>query len=159
MHQLEVGNPFLVFLKFSWSLQKVHIAHFHKVKFWSNEYVKVGVKQEILQSINIEEATEAKEFFFVDYQTHSDNAKMQSCLQNISKICVEEPYTEEYPCYPDYLKEIGPYFGIWCLFISFLGMFGNLLTILAIPYAANRKKYVNLESCFTNISEIFLFPN
>ena len=97
--------------------------------------------------------------FFVDYQTHSDNAKMQSCLQNISKICVEEPYTEEYPCYPDYLKEIGPYFGIWCLFISFLGMFGNLLTMLAIPYAANRKKYVNLESCFTNISEIFLFPN
>ena len=67
---------------------------------------------------------------------------MQSCLQNISKICVEEPYTEEYPCYPDYLKEIGPYFGIWCLFISFLGMFGNLLTMLAIPYAANRKKYV-----------------
>ena len=73
---------------------------------------------------------------------------MQSCLQNISKICVEEPYTEEYPCYPDYLKEIGPYFGIWCLFISFLGMFGNLLTMLAIPFAANRKKYVMLYLMF-----------
>ena len=86
--------------------------------------------------------------FFVDYQTHSNNAKMQSCLQNISKICVEEPYTEEYPCYPDYLKEIGPYFGTWCLFISFLGMFGNLLTMLAIPFAANRKKYVMLYLLF-----------
>ena len=82
---------------------------------------------------------------------------MQSCLQNISKICVEEPYTEEYPCYPDYLKESGPYFGTWCLFISFLGMFGNLLTMLAIPYAANRKKYVMSYLMFKNINEIFCF--
>ena len=105
----------------------------------------MSTQHETLQSIIIEEA---KELFFVDYQTKSDNAKMQSCLQNISKICVEEPYTEEYPCYPDYLKKVGTYFGIWCLFISFLGMIGNLLTMLAIPYAANRKKYVILDFIF-----------
>ena len=32
--------------------------------------------------------------------------------------------------------------GLWCIINAVIGFAGNLLTILAIPYAANRKKYV-----------------
>ena len=65
---------------------------------------------------------------------------MMSCSRNISKICAEQPFTEEFDCFPEYLKDIGSYFGIWCLFIAVLGMFGNLMTIFAIPYAAKKRK-------------------
>ena len=84
--------------------------------------------------------------FSPGYQSKCNFAQMEICnrsiIKNISRICTEQPHTEEYPCYPKYLKEVGVYFGIWCIFICFLGMFGNLLTMLAIPYAANRRKYV-----------------
>ena len=82
--------------------------------------------------------------YFSDEQTQCNLAQMQICnrdvFRNFSQICTEQPYTEDYQCYPEYLKNIGVYFGIWCVFISVLGMFGNLLTMLAIPYAANRRK-------------------
>ena len=38
---------------------------------------------------------------------------------------------------PDLRKAVG----IWCIINAIIGSIGNFLTVLAIPYAANRNKY------------------
>ena len=43
-------------------------------------------------------------------------------------------------CYPSKRYEFKFALGIWCVILGLIGFFGNLLTILAIPYAAKKKK-------------------
>ena len=39
------------------------------------------------------------------------------------------------------MRDISVFAGIWCIVNAVLGICGNLLTILAIPYAAKRQKF------------------
>ena len=49
--------------------------------------------------------------------------------------------TEE--CFPSYINDtVAVLTGTWCIFNAIIGFTGNLLTLLAIPFAANRKRYV-----------------
>ena len=43
-------------------------------------------------------------------------------------------------CYPSKLYEFKVALGIWCVILGLIGFVGNVLTIIAIPYAAKKKK-------------------
>ena len=43
-------------------------------------------------------------------------------------------------CYPSKRYEFKFALGIWCVILGLIGFFGNLVTIVAIPYAAKKKK-------------------
>ena len=43
-------------------------------------------------------------------------------------------------CYPSKRYEFKFALGIWCVILGLIGFVGNLLTIVAIPYAAKKKK-------------------
>ena len=43
---------------------------------------------------------------------------------------------------------IGTITSIWCMIHGFIGITGNLLTLLAIPYAAKKKKWVLVNFFF-----------
>ena len=69
----------------------------------------------------------------------------------ISSICNDTNYVEAWSdyclnvvfldaCYPLKHYDFNFVLGIWCVFLGLIGFVGNLLTILAIPYAAKKKK-------------------
>ena len=60
----------------------------------------------------------------------------------MSDLCLHNYSSHADECFPNEIRHWSPYAGIWCIFNSFAGFTGNLLTILAIPYAAKQKKYV-----------------
>ena len=41
--------------------------------------------------------------------------------------------------------------GIWALVIAIIGILGNILTLLAIPYAARKKRYIFIKYIISNI--------
>jgi hypothetical protein len=91
----------------------------------------------------------------------SNHGSLPSCHHNhsseiflLSKLCVNgSNINGEYDCF-DKSFEHCPYrksLGVWAIIIMFIGVFGNLLTLLAIPYAARKQRY-------TYIYQIQLFP-
>ena len=66
----------------------------------------------------------------------------------LSKLCTNGSNVNGwYDCVPASLYHC-PYrisLGVWALIIMFIGVLGNLLTLLAIPYAARRKRYPLLD--------------
>ena len=63
--------------------------------------------------------------------------------------------TDTFDCYP-YNELIGVIAGIWCILNTVVGCLGNLLTIIAIPYAANRKLYDFIFKQITYLSSLYL---
>ena len=64
----------------------------------------------------------------------------------LSKLCTDGSYDKTL-CIPD-LEEQSPYragLGAWGLVVVFFGVFGNLMTLVAIPYAAKRKRLVDIN--------------
>ena len=67
-------------------------------------------------------------------------------------------------CFPEKYKshdgEVGIAIiaGILCTINAFIGTFGNLLTLIAIPFAAKRKKYVR-DSEGKKCYQRFFFPD
>ena len=75
---------------------------------------------------------------------------MEECLSNntlfMSKICLNSSINKQSDCFPNnYTDKDGIDFatmaGILCILNAIIGTLGNLLTILALPFAARRKKY------------------
>ena len=60
-------------------------------------------------------------------------------LQKLSDYCLQFP-NDTQTCFPDEFGSIGILTGIWCITNAFVGCLGNLLTILAIPFAAKRRQ-------------------
>ena len=60
---------------------------------------------------------------------------------NLSKLCVDGSDNGSLPCL---LKEnMQPYhtaMGVWAIFVVVFAVLGNLLTLLAVPYAARKKR-------------------
>ena len=59
----------------------------------------------------------------------------------LSKLCVNGSYDEDL-CIPQ-LHQQRPYrmaLGVWALIVMAFGVFGNIFTLLAIPYAAKRQR-------------------
>ena len=59
----------------------------------------------------------------------------------MSDLCLHNYSSHAEECFPNEIQYWSLYAGIWCIFNSFAGFTGNLLTILVIPYAAKQKKY------------------
>ena len=47
-------------------------------------------------------------------------------------------------CVPNYVQDFGYVIGCWYLMNSIIGAIGNLCTLVAIPYAAKRKRFIFL---------------
>ena len=61
----------------------------------------------------------------------------------LSKLCVNGSYEDHLDCV-SHLDQQRPYratLGVWGIVVTIVGVLGNLLTLLAVPYAANQKKY------------------
>ena len=56
-------------------------------------------------------------------------------------------------CFPESIMEngIGAILGTWCIINAVIGFFGNLLTLVAIPYASFNKRYINIFDISINI--------
>ena len=69
---------------------------------------------------------------------------VNSTIYLLSELCVNGSNTENVECIQNYndityvvLRKL---VGIWSILVGSLGISGNLLTLLAIPYAAKRKR-------------------
>ena len=75
----------------------------------------------------------------------------------MSDLCLEAwsyGYNSTENCIPSYMKgATGILAGIWHVFNASIGFIGNLLTLIAIPYAARNKKLVH----FLLLNSVFIF--
>ena len=62
-------------------------------------------------------------------------------------------------CFPESIMEngTGAILGTWCIINAIIGFFGNLLTLVAIPYASFNKRYINIFDISINIWCIFFY--
>ena len=70
----------------------------------------------------------------------------ENTTHSMSKICLdawmnENIYLLNEDCTPKYADGVVAFGTIWCNINAVIGFTGNLLTLLAIPYAAKKKKY------------------
>ena len=86
------------------------------------------------------------------------------CTKNttneMSDLCLEAWYNgsnETENCFPD-RSVSGLFSAVWCMINGGIGFTGNLLTILAIPFCAKKKKWVPTILCkfFANSLHFFL---
>ena len=70
----------------------------------------------------------------------------KNTVHSMSTLCLEawaSKSNETENCFPNYTHDtIGNIYGIWWMINVFIGFIGNLLTLLAIPYCAIKKKYI-----------------
>ena len=61
---------------------------------------------------------------------------------NLSSFCTNLSKTEEESkiCFPEDIRSFSILAGIWCIINAIVGFSGNLMTLLAIPFAARRNK-------------------
>ena len=62
----------------------------------------------------------------------------------ICKICGNQCLSDSINCSPYELQECTyrQVLGLWAVFIIILGVLGNMLTLLAIPYAARKRRLI-----------------
>ena len=62
---------------------------------------------------------------------------------SICKFCGNGCESDTIQCPPYELKECTyrQVLGLWAVFIIIFGVLGNMLTLLAVPYAARKKRY------------------
>ena len=71
----------------------------------------------------------------------------QLCLEAWSNSENQSEFWIDQNCFPQNIESVRVIAGIWCTINSLIGLPGNLLTLLAIPYCVRRKKYVcNISS-------------
>ena len=67
---------------------------------------------------------------------------LENTIHHMSKKCLDawtwNNGTDVEECFPN--STLVNLAGIWCSVNGFIGLVGNILTILAIPYAARRNK-------------------
>ena len=75
-------------------------------------------------------------------QCHRCDPSNHSAIIELSKLCVENARNNEiYDCFSKEISDtLSSFAGIWCVINAFLGFTGNLLTLLAIPYACWKKR-------------------
>ena len=76
-----------------------------------------------------------------DMSSHSLMCTAQT-VSNVSRLCTNSSW-QNYPktlCFPPIDETFSLFVGTWSAINSLLGLMGNGLTLLAIPYASKRKK-------------------
>ena len=64
-----------------------------------------------------------------------------SLLVEFSDLCLSQPNFTSH-CFPTEYYNLRIAVGVWSIISGFVGFAGNLLTIIAIPYAAKNNQYV-----------------
>ena len=83
-------------------------------------------------------------------------------VHNMSEICLEawqkqEIHIIDNDCYPKYISPtVSTIATIWCTTNSIVGLSGNLLTLLAIPYVTRLKKRYFLIALISQSKIFFL---
>ena len=74
------------------------------------------------------------------------NRNNSNNIYQLSKFCVNDSNVNGlYECLPNDLENC-PYriaLGCWAIIVMIIGVLGNMLTLLALPYAAKRKRYTD----------------
>ena len=87
----------------------------------------------------------------------------KNTVHSMSKLCLEawaSKSNETENCFPNSTHDtIGTIYGIWWMVNVFIGFTGNLLTLLAIPYCAIKKKYIILTQWAKNEKKKKNFPS
>ena len=75
-------------------------------------------------------------------QCHRCDPSNYSAISELSILCVEKAQNNEmYDCFPKEISTVlSKFAGVWCVVNASLGFTGNLLTLLAIPYACWKKR-------------------
>ena len=73
-------------------------------------------------------------------------------LENVSRLCTSSISWEVHhslTCFPNQAGDAFSVFvGVWSIINSGVGLLGNGLTLLAIPYARKRKKYIVFDPSY-----------
>ena len=72
------------------------------------------------------------------------DGKNKTHIGLLSTICVNGSFNELHCIPPDEKRPWRIALGVWTLIIITVGIFGNVFTLLAIPYAARRQRYHTL---------------
>ena len=64
-----------------------------------------------------------------------------SLLVHFSDLCLSQPDNFSTECFPSEYYNLRIAVGVWSIISGFVGFAGNLLTIIAIPYAAKNNQY------------------
>lgn len=82
-----------------------------------------------------------------DYFGHQVGVLSQACVNGSFKELSLDEWNER--CFPTHLENLGlrTATGLWALFNFLVGSFGNVLTLMAIPYAKSKRKY-EIETSF-----------
>ena len=71
-------------------------------------------------------------------QNKSCNATTFMLLKNMSDFCLNKEPDFSSQCFPLDYHDLKVVEAVWCIFFALSGFTGNLLTLLAIPYAAKK---------------------
>ena len=65
------------------------------------------------------------------------------CLDKWQNLTINDDSNSTENCYPDDVDHLFTnVLALWFLICSIVGVFGNLLTLIAMPYAAWKKRYL-----------------
>ena len=74
----------------------------------------------------------------------ANDSDLQFCnenlLVNFSAFCLSQQENFPDQCFPSEYKELRMAVGVWAIICGIVGFIGNLLTIMAIPYAAKKNQ-------------------
>ena len=87
--------------------------------------------------------TTTTEMYLVNQSQINNNYTCETAEEsfNLRQICVESSRPPDV-CFPEVISLTGSNFvGIWCALHAMVGCCGNILTLVAIPYAIRHKRY------------------
>ena len=62
-------------------------------------------------------------------------------LVNMSQLCLREDLPDNNECFQkDISTSFSTFAAVWCIVIAAVGFLGNLLTLMAIPYARKKRR-------------------
>ena len=80
----------------------------------------------------------------------------QNDIYTLSKFCVNGSDWSNLECIHDIDEQSlsRNALGIWAIVVSLAGIIGNVLTLLAVPFAANRKRWVGIIDMYLIVVKI-----
>ena len=77
------------------------------------------------------------------------------CLDKWQNLTINDDSNSTENCFPDDVDNLFTnILALWFLICSIVGVFGNLLTLIAMPYAAWKKRYYLKEIVISHVESI-----
>ena len=83
-----------------------------------------------------------------DVSMNCDTSENPGSVYNLSKLCVDGSNTTGLGCYPNQAQAnmVTTASGFWYAFVGAFGIFGNAMTLIAIPSSAKSKRYSSIHA-------------